>query len=311
MDDVKWFVGLLLIFGIMWIGGRTKSKERPPETATSTAKTQVSAPASQNEQKGSSAQTANQNTFRNPPIGTVISESTIPRERDLNISPLQGALSIVSVVHGNSAEKEYVTIQASSRNKNDINITGLTIRSAVSLNGHKIGNGLALYFPQTSGDGDPIMLRPGGRALILSGRSQLGAIPKSGGFQLNLCTGFFEQGLNFYPSLPLECPSPKDEPLPIAPNTLSETCYDYLAKIKRCTVPSSVPATLSTDGNCQAHIFNRINYNQCVVDNKDSPGFFRGEWRVYFGRSSKLWRDRHDIVELVDQERRIIDTRGY
>ncbi|KKW11401.1 MAG: hypothetical protein UY50_C0014G0020, partial [Parcubacteria group bacterium GW2011_GWA2_49_9] len=80
----------------------------------------------------------------------------------------------------------------------------------------------------------------------------------------------------------------------------------------RCTAPSpKVPTNLVSDGNCQAHLFNRINYNQCVTDNKDRAGFFRNEWRIYLGRSSKLWRDKTELVELVDDAGRLIDSRRY
>ena len=176
-----------------------------------------------------------------------------------------------------------------------------------------LGRGWTLYFPGTAGGTEVISLRPGGRAYLLSGRSPLGAMPfpNQGSFQLNRCTGYFEQGLDFYPRLPLACPQAADDPLPLPPNELSDDCYDYLRTLKRCVVPSFIPEKLRTDGSCQAHVFSKINYNQCITYYKDGPSFYSGEWRVYLGRTTKLWRDRREIVELLDSDGKLIDSQDY
>jgi hypothetical protein len=48
-----------------------------------------------------------------------------------------------------------------------------------------------------------------------------------------------------------------------------------------------------------------------VAYHKDEPGFYRGEWRLYLGRDTELWRDTKEMVELRDKEGRLIDTRAY
>lgn len=298
MDDIKWFAGFLLIIGIIWLSGKAAAPSQPGKSATTTPKTQVM-----------------KKKVRAPQAPAVVApvsgRTTEPQVQQMlppHISPLRGKLSIGAVRRG-SVDQEYVIIQASKRNTSDIDITGLTIRSAIGLIGHTIGNGWLVYFPNTLGDGEPILLRPGARAYLISGRPPNGvALPKFGGFQLNLCTGFLEQNLNFYPSLPLQCPNPKDGPLPA---DISDDCYDYLARLRRCTVPKSVPTYLESDGSCRAYAFNKINYGQCVADYRNHPNFFRGEWRIYFRRTSKLWRDRKEVVELLDREGKLIDARSY
>lgn len=300
MDDLKWFAGLLIVMGVLWLGTRSKGVETPVENGGLIQNGETSNPSGDGFQ--GSVQTA--------PTGAVGGNTAPQKPVDPKVSLLQGKLFINSVQPA-VVENEYMVIRASNENARNITITGLTVRSAVGLSGHKIGKGWGLYFPQTSGDGDPIVLPPGGVAVIASGRSPLGSIPQNGGFQINQCSGFFEQGQNFYPSLSLNCPTLKEASFPKPPNTLSDDCIDYLNQINRCVVPTAVPDYLRNDGNCQAFLFNKVSYNQCVADNKDEPGFFTGEWRIYLGRSSKLWRDRHDTVELVDTEGKVIDTYSY
>ncbi|OHA21156.1 MAG: hypothetical protein A2849_02250 [Candidatus Taylorbacteria bacterium RIFCSPHIGHO2_01_FULL_51_15] len=310
MDDIKWFAGFLIILGVLWLGTRGKGVERQTERATTTPAVSRTLPREAPPRNGGA-----RNAPLYPPAGTIISESVLPDTLlDSNVSPLRGQLSVSSIQRSGPAEKEYVVIQASAKNQGDVELTGLVLGSGVSLNAHAIGRGWSFVTLGSMGEGEIIYLRPGARAYVGSGRAPLGhttGSPNSGAFQLNLCSGYFEQGLTFYPSLPLQCPRPIDDPLPLPPNELSDACYDYLKRVKRCTVPSSVPENLKMDGSCQAHVFNRINYNQCYANYKDLPTFFTGEWRIYLGRTSELWHDRHDLVELVDREGRLIDSRSY
>ena len=309
MDDIKWFLGILVAIGILWIGGHNKTLRSPSLIATSTPKTQTTV----SNKRPNAVSKPTEKTPASSTAGKIIPNTGIPASSKQDMSLLHGKLSIASVSRG-TVDKEYVLIQASSRNTESITITGLTIGSGVSLNKQSIGRGWPLYFRSTTEGAEEMRLRPGGRAYLVSGRSPLGsgAYPNQGSFQLNRCTGYFEQGLNFSPSLPLNCPQAAEEPLPPPPNALSEDCYDYLKTLRRCVVPSSVPDRFKTDGSCQAQVFNKLNYNQCVAYHKDETNFFTGEWRVYLGRTSDLWTDsRREIVELRDEDGKLIDARSF
>ena len=307
MDDMKWFFGFILIIGMLWISSRFKKDAPEPEALPSSPVPAVTAP--------TGSPTAPQQSGNNPPAGTIISQSTAPVP-DPNLSPLKGKLFIYSAQLYGPVEQEYILIQASSANTDSIPLTGLSVRSGETFNSQTISKGLSLMYPGSVSEGETIMLRPGGYAYLLSGRSPIplttGPITNSGGFQPNKCTGYFEQGLDFYPALSIECPSPTSEPLPQAPNRLSDACYDYMASLPRCTLPpGTIPSYLLADGNCQAHLFNKINYGQCVAYHKNEPDFFKNEWRIYFGRGSKLWRDRRETVELLDVNGKVIDRKSY
>lgn len=309
MDDIKWFFGFLLIFGIIWLTGKTQPVKRPSVTATSTPKTYTVSAPEKNSPK--SVQTQTKKAIPPPQTSGVIYQTISTDTTTANLSPFRGALTITSLSRGSSADREYVVIQASPKNNYDVDITGLTIQSGVTTNRQTIGKGWKLYFPTNIGGTDPILLRPGNRAYLISGRSPMGGFVSGDGFEANLCSGFLTKGKNIYPSLHAQCPLPKDYPLPPPPNELSDACYDFVKTIPRCTVPTAIPKSLQSDGSCQSFVFTKINYSQCVNNFKDTPRFFSGEWRVYFGRSTTLWRTNREIVELVDTDGKLIDSRQY
>lgn len=315
MDDIRWFIGFLVIIAVMWLTGASLSSKRPAtQTATSTpqARTVSKAPPASKattKSSGTSQRPAaqskppQQNGSLGLPQGYVIYETTLPAPLAPDTSYLRGKLFISSVRRSSKTSQEYVVVQASAKNTFNVPISGLTLKSKVTTLEGEIPKGWGLPFPTNQGEGDVVVLRPGEKAYIISGRS-----PNGQSFRLNTCTGYFERGMNFFPSLPLQCPRPIDEPRPSGPNTLSDTCLDYLKKLPRCQVPpSSVPVALRSDGSCQAFLFNKINYNQCVTNHRNDRTFFKGEWRLYLGRNSRLWKDKSEIIELLDENDRVID----
>lgn len=306
MEDMKWFIAFLVIMGAVWLGGKSRDAARLAPMATTTPVSQTNSSPSKGTAKQNGLPTGGTAPRGTP--GNVISESTLPEpEVDSNLSYWYGKVSISSVSRNSVANREYITLRASSQNREEVVLTGLTLKSSVSLIGQEIPTAWRLPFPTNVGSGEIVTLRPGEMAYIISGHS-----PNGQSFQLNKCTGYFEQGMNFVPSLPLRCPYPTDDPLPMAPNTLSDTCYRYLEKLGRCMVPPSlIPTNLLADGSCQAHIFSKISYNQCVTYYRDDPDFFQGDWHIYLGRNTRLWRDTREMIELLDGDGRLIDSRSY
>lgn len=319
MDDFKWVLGFVVVVGILWLGSRVNKGGEPPSPAPEQQAINGGALLPGRQHPKTKTDTAKESAGKQnayPPAGTVISRETVVPKPDPNLSPFSGKLFISAAQHTGAIDREYVLIQAASNNAEAISITGLTLRGKVSRTEGTIGRGWTLYTPGNTGEGEVVSLIPGARAYILSARAPIGVTTESppgrGGFQLNACTGYFAQSRAIYPGLPIACPHPAQEPLPLPPNALSKTCYDYLKTLRRCTVPpATVPTNLVADGNCQAHLFNKINYNQCVVYHKDEPNFYRGEWRLYLGRDTELWRDSKETVELLDTEGRLIDARTY
>ena len=299
MQDAQWFIGLLIIFAIVWFGGR-KALDAVPEN--------------QQPKVEQAAKTVPEQVKDVEKEAKRLQEEVKKAAEEARFSPLKGKLTIAGLSRGSGAAQEYVLIQAAYTNIGPITITGLTIKSGVSLLSQTITKAWTLPYLNATGEGEAVALRPGGRAYLISGRSPLGLstgrTPNNASFQLNKCTGFFEQGLDFYPSLPMECPAPASDPLPQPPNALSDACMDYLRSIGGCSLPTAYPQSLSGDGNCQAHVFNKIGYSQCVNLHKNEPDFFRDEWRMYLGRDTRLWRDKTEIVELYDTNGKLIDSKN-
>lgn len=308
MDDFKWFIGLLIVVVIMWFGGRTAINKSP---ASQTAKTPTSAsakvPAVKEKSVTDQIKDAEKEVKR-------LQAEVAKAEANKDASPLKGKLTISSVTRGTAPGREYVLIQASSANTEPVLITGLTVGSPISGVNQTIPKAWTLPFLNAVGEGENAFLRPGGRAYLVSGRSPLAIssrTPNTTSFQLNVCTGFLSQGTQYAPTLPRECPSAlQDVPLN-STSQLSDTCLDFIKKIPRCSVSKPVPENLRYDGDCNVYTSTKINYTQCVTNHKSDTNFYRGEWRMYLGRDTLLWRTRNEIVELRDSTGKIIDTKRY
>lgn len=311
-SDIHWFLGFLLVIGVFAYGGWSARKSGVlPGYATSTTPVMSTREAARpSERRPSETGISAELRARKAELAK-LQEELARAQADRNASPLREKLSIASVRHGsgtgvNAAQNEYLVLQAARRNTAPIAITGLTVQSAVTHISAEVPKAWKLPFPGASGDGEPITLAPGAVAYLITGHSGNGT-----SFQLNACTGYLAQTKIFSPAIPRQCPRARDEPLPLPPNHLSDTCLDYIAALPACTVPSSIPVRLQSDGSCQAHIFNRINYDTCVSLHKDEPNFYRNDWRLYLGRAGALWRERRETIELLDPEGRLIDSYSY
>ena len=151
-----------------------------------------------------------------------------------------------------------------------------------------------------------IVLAPGKRAIIISGQSPIGA-----SFRENKCIGYFSTFQKFSPPLPQNCPAPSDEleSLYGAGYIRDAACIDYVNKLSRCQVALSPPVSVS--GACQSFLIKYLNYNGCADAHKNDRDFLGDSWRIYLGRSSSMWRARHELVKLVDKQGNTVDAFSY
>lgn len=196
--------------------------------------------------------------------------------------------------------KEYVEIQAMKDNKNPLNISKWKLKGKIGLD-VAIGQGTILYLPGANNPQQEIILKPGEKAIIVTGISPLGT-----SFRLNKCTGYFEQFQDFTPPLPRECPLAEDEDLP---NNLKDACLDFVERIGRCEVVESIPPSM--DQTCQNYVSDKISYKYCINIHKNDADFYKPEWRIYLGRKEELWKRSREVITLTDQTGKIIDSRSY
>ncbi len=227
-------------------------------------------------------------------------------------SPSSIYQSILSVGHYVSnpesakPENEYVEVSVNQNVQVPVNLTGWTLSSGATGNSSIIPKGTALPTSGVINEAQDIILTPGQRAMLISGRSPIGA-----SFRENKCIGYFSNFQDFYPSLPQSCPTPSNDLAKFyGGDYIRDTsCIDYVDTLNRCQVALTPPVNVS--GTCQSFIIKYLNYNGCVDAHKNDSDFEGDTWRRYLGRTNSLWRTRHEIVKLIDTQGNVVDTFSY
>ena len=203
---------------------------------------------------------------------------------------------------------EYVLITSSSKLKEPVSLIDWTITSEVT--GKTMPIPQASYFPRIGGRNSEtwITLGPSEKVYVTTGDSPLGV-----SFRVNMCSGFLDQFVGYNPALPNRCPDPRNDierRTIVNPQGYSDECVDYVNKIGRCrAITAALPKTFSS--SCQEFIKD-INYNNCIDDNKDAENFYSDkQWRTFLERDTQLWKSRHEILKLLDQNGKIIDVVSY
>ncbi|HEY0908260.1 MAG TPA: hypothetical protein VGE35_02835 [Candidatus Paceibacterota bacterium] len=201
-------------------------------------------------------------------------------------------------------DEEYVRVIASEKAKAPISISGFTLAgdsldSSVAI--PKAVNSLVLG---TTGAKTDIVLAPGGRALISSERSPIGT-----SFRANMCTGYLDQFQTYTPALRDDCPEPAEELAHVGLDS-DQTCKDFVEKLPRCRIyQGTYPSNISA--SCKAFIVNKLNYNACAIDHRNDANYLKDEWRVFLDQPKELWDDKSDIIRLLDDKGKTVDSLIY
>ncbi len=202
---------------------------------------------------------------------------------------------------GNPA-KEYVAIEALGRNPEPINISGWTLSNSSNEN-YKIGTATRLPIPGREVGTEAIVLKPGEKIYLITGRS-----PIAQNFLSNKCVGYLDQQNVFTPSLSNNCPLAEDEN--IVKSFKNNQCLDFIESISRCTSPN-IPVYLTSQSECQSFISQSLNYNGCINNHRNDSDFFEKEWHAYFNRDKEIWANRRETITLKDNEGKIVDSVSY
>ena len=212
----------------------------------------------------------------------------------------------VSSAGSSDPHNESLTIYVSSNANVPVDLTGWTLMSEATGNASVIPKGTETPTSGVVNQAQDIVLTPGERATVISGRSPIGA-----SFRENKCIGYFSQFQTFTPSLPQNCPSPKDELSSLYGTGYirDAACIDYVASLSRCQVALTPPPTVSSA--CQSFLIKYLNYNGCVDAHKNDSDFLGNAWRIYLGRTNSMWRARHEVVKLLDADGKTVDAFTY
>ncbi len=203
-------------------------------------------------------------------------------------------------------KQEYVSIRVSGSLQSSITITGWTLQS--STNSLKVTIGSAAQIPAL-GDVNtnaPITLGSNSTVYVTTGFS-----PNGASFRTNECTGYFEQFQDFSPTLPMECPRPRDEMFLFPEKTAGNAeCENFINSLRQCTLTvTEIPGKIGS--SCQDFILNNLSYNGCILKHKNDPNFYRDEWRVFLNRNQELWSNSHDRILLLDENGKLVSAVSY
>lgn len=306
MNDFLFVLGIFIFVFLLWLGN---GGPLHPLAFTGPVlhSSQISLPRSSGNRSsnllGSGVRTATENTVYHS------------KQQVAATTPVLGApspyRSIVTMRHyisgagSSNPSHEYITLHLST-NSAPVDITGWKLESGVTGSAENIPKGTEVPRSGVVNAIEPIVLTPGSRAIISSGSSPIGA-----SFRENICIGYFAHYQSFYPSLTLTCPVPLDE---LKKNyngsyIRDTSCINYINKVSRCSLATTIPAGLSTA--CTNFAVNDLNYNGCVNLHQNEKDFEGDTWRVFLGRNKSMWRARNDVVKLLDAQGKVVDTFSY
>jgi hypothetical protein len=235
----------------------------------------------------------------------------------IKTSPYVGMINIKSVKRSskNDPNDEYIILEASKDAPDGMFLDDFKIRSLVT--GQVVGIPDAVYLPFTNDLNykQPVRVAPKARYYIISGKSPLGY-----SFRTNKCIGYLSQFQKFRPSLKQNCPKAIDEKLPEAPNQLNDNCLDYLNSMSSCKIhvyKSSDPVVIARDKfsklsiECQRFIEEKTGYSNCIKLHRNDSDFYTEDWRIYLNRGTTNWKKKREIIQLLDQNDKVVSQYSY
>ncbi len=310
MKDLKWFIGVLIALGVVWFitGGPERASSRDPFIH-------------QPNPIGEGGTYNHGGLFRNfsifPSSGLNVPQDNneledIIEDSNVNtVSPYSNGVTMsTSGARADEADDEYITLRIAQNISEPVLLDGWRLRSTVT--GTDVLISGASYLPRLGGNNQEYTIRanPGDEIIITTGRSPIGV-----SFRTNECIGYLEQFQDFYPRLPQQCPYAEDE-IPAqyefgsGPNAFNEECMDIVERIGRCEINTQT-LPIDIQPQCREFINKSLNYNGCVDLHSNDSDFYGDEWRVYLGRTQELWKERREVIELVDANNRVIDSVSY
>jgi hypothetical protein len=219
-------------------------------------------------------------------------------------SPYRGQISLgQGEARESLAAREYVEMNVST--DAPVNVTGWKLVSGRTGASATIGYGTEVPRRGSVNMTGQIMLEPGDQAIVVTGRSPLGV-----SFRENMCVGYLDEFQRFEPPLRESCPNPSEE----FENYFGEDektdtrCYEIVTGTAECRAPKNVD---NVPSSCTTFVKNYLNYNGCVTQHQDEREFRSKTWRIYLGAKGGLWRDKQEMIKLLDAEGRTVDLITY
>ncbi|MFA6407949.1 MAG: hypothetical protein WCW36_00515 [Candidatus Paceibacterota bacterium] len=234
------------------------------------------------------------------PVGGIAFGEASPYRRIVSMS------HSISNAGSSDPKNESIEIRITQDAEVPVDLSGWVLQSSVTGNTVAIPKGTEIPTSGTVNAEQDIVLTAGQRAIINTGQSPIGA-----SFRENKCIGYFSTFQKFSPALPQNCPLPADELTSLyGPYYIRDArCIDFVNKLSRCQVTLTPPAGATSA--CQSFVTKYLNYNGCLSAHQSDTDLNGNTWRVYLGRSTSMWRTRHEVVKLLDKTGKTVDAFSY
>lgn len=224
-------------------------------------------------------------------------------------SPYWGLITIERSSSGprqTNLKEEYVALDVSHALDEPLTITGWKLQSMITNEIVVIPEATKVSTSGNVNIEQPIAVFPEDKIYLLTGHSPVG-----NSFQINKCSGYFEQFQDFTPSISEQCPTPEDEFefSESDPLRFGDACLLFIDNMDRCRMQlDALP--LGFSNSCALFITEEINYSSCVENHRNDDDFFEPEWRVYLKHEGEIW-NRRDIIRLLDNNDKTVDVFSY
>jgi hypothetical protein len=201
-------------------------------------------------------------------------------------------------------QEEYLRIVATPQADKNVSLAGMSLRGGALGTDVNIPEATDLLVLGTPTLKTSVSLPPTGRAIVSSGRSPVGT-----SFRVNICTGYLDQFQTFTPALRQECPEPVAELEADGPYE-EDACRAFVKTLPHCrafdgTFPDDISAS------CKAFVTRSLNYNSCVARSEKTEGFYKNEWRLFLDKTKELWKNKQEVIKLLDARGNAVDAITY
>ena len=223
-------------------------------------------------------------------------------------SPSPHAGSVVfldraSGVKASEPDREYFVLLVSNVLPSPITITDWKVFDRETKRIHRIPRAVKVF-----GSGDvsaPVVASAGDRIFVSSGDS-----PVKTSFQVNKCSGYRSQSVTFVPSVKTACSDPVREFTSHGKVPFSDDiCYDTVSSLARCTTVKTVPQGVTIA--CRDFLQQVLSEKGCVSRHRNDSDFFTGEWRLFLKSDRELWKNRDNVLYLLDENDLLVATMVY
>ena len=220
-------------------------------------------------------------------------------------SPYTGSvvfLDRISSVKKTSVDREYFVLLVSN-----VLTTPITITDWKVLDRQKkiIYSFPGISVSDSSEEILPITVYSGDRIIVSSGSSPIGT-----SFRVNKCSGYLSQSNTFIPALRTSCLVPLHAFTEYGKVPFSDdVCYATILSLRSCVTVDTVP--LGVTDSCRDFLQNVLSEEGCISRHRNDTDFYTGEWRVFLGSDKELWKNRDNVLYLLDENDLLVATFVY